>query len=245
MIFGRRIFSPFLLAPEGGAASTGGTPTTAPGGEGGGGAPAAEGGAPENRPLTLADLQSVLAERDKRDAQERHRLNKELQALRRGKATDAPSTEGGEAGDRKPNYVTQDDLAVARRYERALGRLEAAGYDADALADLEDETSEMGPAERARYVEGLLRGLERGASTKTTDNPGTRPEEGRRPRHPAGKGAEPPPAPRGSDVPTTWDDYVALKKKNPERARELLESGQVDLVELNEKRRASARRVDS
>lgn len=239
-IFSLLRFQP-RFAPEGDTGSAGGSGEGSgePAGSDAGGGAGGEGG---STAPSLADVLEELRATRKDFDQFKHRSNKELERLRRGRGEGGGSDDREEGKQNQPEHVTRDELRAERQYSRGLGKLEALGLDADALAEVEEVCDDLPPAERARYVEAYALGLERGGKgDKPDNNPEARDRDGRRRQPPRGKGGEPPPNPRGSDVPETWDEYVALKKKDPERAKKLLNSGEVNLVELREKRNIAAR----
>jgi hypothetical protein len=178
----------------------------------------------------MADVLKDLQELRKGHDQYRHTTNKELERLRRGRGEDkSPREDGAGKAEPKDAPVTRDELRAERAYMRDLGKLEALGLDADALQKVEDECEDLSPSERARYVAALARGMGLVSKEPKTQE---RDRDGRHRRTQAGKGNEAPPRSKSSDVPRTIAEYRALKKSDQARARELVESGEIDLVAL-------------
>lgn len=228
---------PYLtIEDEGGAGGGGGGGTDDGSRDEAGGGGEGQGNGHEG-PVTMEALRALFDERDKRDAGYRKKINDELARLRRGGRSSETDdgADGGNKRDDKPSYLTRDDLDADRRFSRALGRLEAADIDSEELAAIEEETSEMTPAERARYVEAIARGMGLNSSKPQA----TRDRDGRR-RVNAGDGGKPPPPPKPSNHPETFEEYRQIAKSDPKRKAELDADPTFSAVELRERDRQRA-----
>ena len=126
--------------------------------------------------------------------------------------------------------AARDTYEAERQYAKAMGKLEGFGLDPEVVDGIEEEVADLSAADRARHVQALVRGLElRG----TEDNSGDKRPGGRRhQRFKTGGGGTPPPAPRASDYPETFEEFEALQKNKPEKAKALLQDPSFDLAEL-------------
>jgi hypothetical protein len=235
------------------------TSTTSPGGDGGGDAGGGGGGggdadaASDDAPLTLKSFKSFFGEYSKDIAAKMKMQNDEIARYRHGAKAqgDDRDADAKKAGGEKvrEDVVTRAEFDAQRTYDRELGRLESAGYDADALAEIEEQASRLDAQGRAAFVkgirEGFLRGRNSAAKTKDTAT-GDREvgaEHGKEKRSDKPtRGGEPPARTKTSQGPASWQDYLDTSKaasggdkdasKRMTEWNRMIASEQLDLQEL-------------
>lgn len=221
-------FSTAIIPPTCALIASIGVDDGADAGGGGGGGDAKAGddaSAADDAPITAKQFNAYRKEAE----QKVKRLNDEL-ARRRHQtkppakkvpAVDIEIDDEPGAGREDNKFVTREELEAQRNYDRELGRIEAAGYDAEALASLEETASSLDVKSRAAFIKGVREGFERGQKAKPKDDDdtatgdrevGAEHNNNNKARKPA-RGGEPPARRKASQGPSTWTEYYDVSNQ--------------------------------